>query len=119
MAVGVSKFKFLVPCYRNYLTCNVTARRSAFAASSLLVSRDYHKSTAVSVLQPSLLYRCSSQIVRNCSYARHRHSGIDMSSTAVSNDRQVLPKNVKPIHYDVTLEPDLEKFTYEGTVAIE
>lgn len=33
--------------------------------------------------------------------------------------REVLPTNVKPQHYDLTLEPDFEKFTYEGTVIIE
>lgn len=33
--------------------------------------------------------------------------------------REVLPTNVKPLHYDVTLEPDFEKFTYGGTVVIE
>lgn len=37
----------------------------------------------------------------------------------VSKGRQVLPKNVKPIHYDLTLEPDLESFKYNGTVTIE
>jgi aminopeptidase 2 len=38
---------------------------------------------------------------------------------AVSHGREVLPTNVTPLHYDLTLEPDLEKFTYKGTVAIE
>lgn len=37
----------------------------------------------------------------------------------VSKGREVLPINVKPMHYDLTLEPDFEKFTYEGTVVIE
>lgn len=41
------------------------------------------------------------------------------SSTNVNLDREVLPTNVKPVHYDVTLEPDFQKFTYEGTVIIE
>ena len=40
-------------------------------------------------------------------------------SMDVTKGREVLPKNVKPIHYDLTLEPDFEKFTYEGTVIIE
>lgn len=34
-------------------------------------------------------------------------------------DREVLPTNVKPKHYDLTLEPDLEKHTYGGSVGIE
>lgn len=40
-------------------------------------------------------------------------------SVDVTRGREVLPTNVKPVHYDLTLEPDLEKFTYEGTVIIE
>ena len=40
-------------------------------------------------------------------------------SMEVEAHREVLPKNVKPIHYDLTLEPDFEKFTYEGEVVIE
>ncbi|KAL8942055.1 MAG: hypothetical protein Q9216_001867, partial [Gyalolechia sp. 2 TL-2023] len=37
----------------------------------------------------------------------------------VSNGREVLPTNVKPLHYDLTLEPDFEKFSYEGKVVID
>lgn len=33
--------------------------------------------------------------------------------------RELLPTNVVPTHYDVTLEPDLEKFTFKGTVLVE
>lgn len=38
---------------------------------------------------------------------------------AVQQAREVLPTNVKPLHYDLTLEPDFEKATYEGSVTIE
>jgi aminopeptidase 2 len=31
----------------------------------------------------------------------------------------VLPTNVKPVHYDLTLEPNFDDFTYEGTVVID
>lgn len=41
------------------------------------------------------------------------------ASLDVSKGREVLPTNVKPLHYDLTLEPDFEKFTYEGKVVIE
>lgn len=37
----------------------------------------------------------------------------------VSKGREVLPKNVKPLHYDVTLEPDFEAFKYNGEVTID
>ena len=32
--------------------------------------------------------------------------------------RYRLPKNVIPSHYDLTLEPDLEHFTFAGTEAV-
>lgn len=49
-----------------------------------------------------------------------QHKDADTSSSMdISMGREVLPKNVKPLHYDLTLEPDLEKFTYEGHVTIE
>lgn len=34
-------------------------------------------------------------------------------------DRELLPTNVIPRHYDVTLEPDFQKFTFEGKVVID
>ncbi|KAL8924623.1 MAG: hypothetical protein Q9208_003938 [Pyrenodesmia sp. 3 TL-2023] len=37
----------------------------------------------------------------------------------VAKGREVLPANVKPLHYDLTLEPDFAKFTYEGKVVID
>lgn len=42
-----------------------------------------------------------------------------IEGAAAAPKREVLPTNVKPTHYDLTLEPDLEKFTYEGEVIIE
>jgi aminopeptidase 2 len=59
---------------------------------------------------------------RYCSYrkmCRSRHAGGLSGSTNITHGREVLPTNVKPLHYDLTLEPDLEKFTYEGVVVIE
>jgi len=43
----------------------------------------------------------------------------DIPHGSVEAHREVLPRNVKPLHYDLTLEPDFEKFTYNGTVVIE
>lgn len=63
--------------------------------------------------------------IRSCSYQRHnmcRHSlGADIVQSAVdvTKSREVLPTNVKPLHYRLTLEPNLETFEYTGTVEIE
>ncbi|KAL9119517.1 MAG: hypothetical protein Q9187_003933, partial [Circinaria calcarea] len=44
-----------------------------------------------------------------------RHAEVVASGMATKS-REVLPTNVKPLHYDLTLEPDFDKFTYEGRV---
>jgi aminopeptidase 2 len=43
----------------------------------------------------------------------------EASGSTNVHGREVLPTNVKPVHYDLTLEPNFEKFTYDGTVIIE
>lgn len=47
------------------------------------------------------------------------HDDLASGSVDVTKGREVLPTNVKPVHYDLTLEPDFEKFTYKGRVVIE
>ncbi|KAF8422925.1 peptidase family M1-domain-containing protein [Tirmania nivea] len=37
----------------------------------------------------------------------------------ITAGREILPANVKPKNYHLTLEPDFEKFTFEGTVVID
>jgi aminopeptidase 2 len=37
----------------------------------------------------------------------------------VAKGREVLPTNVKPIHYRLIMEPNLESFEYKGKVEIE
>lgn len=62
------------------------------------------------------------QTVRYCSCQRVMCRGdadLPGGSMDVKNARVLLPTNVKPLHYDLTLEPDFDKFTYEGTVVIE
>jgi aminopeptidase 2 len=41
-------------------------------------------------------------------------SGLD-----VTKGREILPANVIAKHYDLTLEPDFKKLTYEGSVVID
>lgn len=59
---------------------------------------------------------------RYCSHRRNmcRHFGAEEHGSAtIAGAREVLPTNVKPLHYDLTLEPNFEDFTYEGKVVIE
>lgn len=44
-----------------------------------------------------------------CSHKRHLSS---------RTDRDVLPANVNPLHYDLTITPNMESFTFEGRVII-
>ena len=53
---------------------------------------------------------------RHCSYRSMCRSMADISgSVDITKSREVLPTNVVPRHYDLTLEPDFEKFTFNGT----
>ena len=49
--------------------------------------------------------------------------GLHGESSAIGTDitegREILPANVIPKHYDLTLEPEFKKLTYEGTVIID
>ncbi|CAN8099109.1 unnamed protein product [Discula destructiva] len=49
-----------------------------------------------------------------------RHAGaLESSSSTNVAGRELLPTNVVPKHYDLTLEPDLTKFTFDGTVVVD
>jgi aminopeptidase 2 len=37
----------------------------------------------------------------------------------VTQGREILPANVIPRHYDLTLEPDFKTFKFKGTVTID
>ncbi|KAK9450084.1 peptidase family M1-domain-containing protein [Limtongia smithiae] len=37
---------------------------------------------------------------------------------STSGEREILPQNVKPLHYDLSLEPDFSKFTFDGVVTV-
>lgn len=49
----------------------------------------------------------------------HRDADVADANMDISKGREVLPKNVKPLHYNLTLEPNFETFKYDGTVEIE
>ena len=61
------------------------------------------------------------QPARFCSYRSKmcRANAEIEGSIDVTKSREVLPTNVKPVHYDLTLEPDFDNFSYQGTVVIE
>jgi aminopeptidase 2 len=53
---------------------------------------------------------------RHCSYRNMCRSMADISGGIdITKNREVLPTNVVPRHYDLTLEPDFEKFKFDGT----
>jgi aminopeptidase 2 len=49
------------------------------------------------------------------------HGGRDVESggMGLTKGREILPANIIPRHYDLTLEPDFKKLTYEGCVTID
>ncbi|PQK14315.1 hypothetical protein BB8028_0004g12450 [Beauveria bassiana] len=62
---------------------------------------------------------------RHCSFRRNNmcrtqsgvvHGGVKEDPT---KDRELLPANVVPTHYDLTLEPDFTNFKYDGSVIID
>lgn len=42
-----------------------------------------------------------------------------MTGTAVTTNRQVLPTNVTPLHYDLKLEPDFQTFQFGGHLKLD
>ncbi|CDH16259.1 probable Alanine/arginine aminopeptidase [Zygosaccharomyces bailii ISA1307] len=42
-----------------------------------------------------------------------------MTSAVVSANREVLPTNVTPLHYDLTLEPDFKTFKFSGHLKLD
>jgi aminopeptidase 2 len=63
--------------------------------------------------------------IRHCSYRRNEmckaysEREVVGGGMDVSSGREILPGNVIPRHYDLTLEPDLKKLTYEGHVVVD
>ena len=37
----------------------------------------------------------------------------------ISTGREILPGNVIPRHYDITLEPDFKTLTYKGAIVVD
>lgn len=110
--------------------------RLTFQPVAVAAARSYTSTLLPSSKSPTNAARYSSRsnttkpfprFVRYCSHRRtlnmckhFNHEADATSSIDVTKGREVLPKNVKPVHYDLTLEPKLDgDFSYEGTVVIE
>ncbi|ROT40104.1 aminopeptidase [Sodiomyces alkalinus F11] len=61
------------------------------------------------------------QAIRHCSYRRNmcRHADNDGGSATTTLDHGLLPTNVVPRHYDLTLEPHFETLKFDGSVKID
>jgi len=49
----------------------------------------------------------------------HGERDVDSGGMDLTKGREILPGNVIPRHYALTLEPDFKKLTYEGCVIID
>ena len=97
-----------------------TLTHRAFASTGHRIVTKHTKSPFNHSSFSSTIYRTS--FVRHCSHQRNmcrREAEAADANMDISKGREVLPKNVKPLHYDIVLEPDLEKFTYSGEVTID
>ena len=87
----------------------------------------YRARSASNSKRSSNKYLKPSVFSRHCSYQRNmcRATALEglaegsSSSAKVTSGRDVLPTNVKPTHYDLILEPNLETFEFRGEVVIE
>lgn len=101
----------------------ILLRQLSSIEAALLSIRTAKHRLSTSLRSPSSgIFR--KEFVRLCSYQRtmcklHDMPELEGSAVDVSKGREVLPTNVKPMHYDLTLEPNLETFEYEGKVVID
>lgn len=112
-----------VPLSRSFQT---VARPASSTILNPTIPRSPRQFSAEPVPRRTLALRqfnASPLQLRYCSHRRNmcRQFGAENegSAMAVQQAREVLPTNVKPLHYDLTLEPDFDKATYEGSVTIE
>lgn len=54
-----------------------------------------------------------------CKMHGDRGAEVENGGVDVTMGREILPANVIPKHYDLTLEPDFKNFTFEGTVVVD
>lgn len=138
-----SQRRACVAC-RAFATC--TTRSTSSTSPPLLLSSSYSPSTTGSRLllslpaSSSLLHTSSSSpspriarltsspplrlprrlaaSARFCSAMCRSRAGLEGSSVAVQS-RELLPANVVPRHYHLTVDTDFDKLTYKGNVVID
>ncbi|EPS37099.1 hypothetical protein H072_9309 [Dactylellina haptotyla CBS 200.50] len=98
-------------------TTTAPAQARPLATGTALTGRTYKNANRLYLRQQVRL--CSSRRHNMC--RTHHLGGADdvASSIDVTQGREVLPKAIKPLHYVVQLEPDFEKFTFDGTVTVD
>lgn len=79
---------------------SITGQTNLFTSIALRFKRNHHSQLSL--------------ITSMC-----RNNSESTSSQVVPQDREVLPTNVKPLHYDLTLEPNFETFKFDGQVVID
>jgi len=109
-----ARLPLVKPTHRSFALATSTARTAQTSTSTTRA----HLATRPR-LQAHRAPRPSFVPARHCSCRRNMCLRDDISGSQSAPKREVLPTNVKPLHYDLTLEPDLEKFTYNGQVTIE
>lgn len=125
-----TKYTSQTPAFLGFQLSKASSRHRAFA-STLHLPKEH---TALA-FRPQLTYLTSSRASiasqtfrttgtakRHCSHRRtmcRREAETADANLDISKGREVLPKNVKPTHYHLTLEPNLESFKYDGEVVID
>lgn len=75
------------------------------------------------ILKFAATFALASNMTVSCAHKRNNDpAGAAASSSAPASNlliRDVLPTNVRPTHYDLTITPDMESFVFDGRVDIK
>lgn len=69
---------------------------------------------AVGVLAALLKFAPTSYFILKMVSCAHKHN----NNPDAFLDRDILPANVRPTHYDLTITPDMTNFVFDGHVSI-
>jgi len=125
--------RVLPPTLPSSSVCSRSAKRFYNSLSSLETPRLTASAVCLSKATPSSLTTftgrrrinnnnnlSSTVFRRHCSHQRNMCiRGVDIDQTSTTAGREILPTNVIPTNYDLTLEPNFSDFTFDGTVTIK